>query len=119
MRLARLTGLEREKLAAEYGELLKEIERLRAILADAVRAHERHRDGARGHQGSKFADKRRTEIVPTEAEIDVEDLIQEEDMVVTISHAGTSSARARQRPTAPRSAAARARSGWRPATRTG
>jgi DNA gyrase subunit A len=87
MRLSRLTGLEREKLAAEYGELAREIERLRTILADAavlmnVIVMELEDVKAR------FNDKRRTEIVPTEAEIQVEDLIQEEDMVVTISHAG-------------------------------
>ncbi|MBK8940821.1 MAG: DNA gyrase subunit A [Polyangiaceae bacterium] len=87
MRLARLTGLERDKLAAEYAELLKEIERLRAILADPsllmnVIVMELEDIKAR------FGDARRTEIVPTEAEIDVEDLIQEEDMVVTISHGG-------------------------------
>ena len=87
MRLSRLTGLEREKLAAEFGELMKEIEKLRAILADAgilmnVIVMELEDIKAR------FNDKRRTEIVAAEAEIDVEDLIQEEDMVVTISHAG-------------------------------
>jgi DNA gyrase subunit A len=87
MRLSRLTGLEREKLAAEFGELMKEIEKLRGILADAtilmnVIVTELEDIKAR------FNDKRRTEIVAAEAEIDVEDLIQEEDMVVTISHAG-------------------------------
>jgi DNA gyrase subunit A len=87
MRLSRLTGLEREKLAREYGELSAEIERLRAILADPtllmnVIVAELEDIKAR------YADKRRTEIVPAEAEINKEDLIQEEDMVVTISHAG-------------------------------
>jgi DNA gyrase subunit A len=87
MRLSRLTGLEVEKLASEYGELSETIARLRAILADAkllynviVMELEEIR--------SKYADKRRTEIVPNDAEISDEDLIQEEDMVVTISHAG-------------------------------
>ncbi len=87
MRLSRLTGLEGEKLAAEYGELCAEIARLRGILADEevlknviVMELEEVRQ--------KYADKRRTEIVATEAEIHEEDLIQEEDMVVTISHAG-------------------------------
>ncbi|HLV68190.1 MAG TPA: DNA gyrase C-terminal beta-propeller domain-containing protein, partial [Polyangiaceae bacterium] len=87
MRLARLTGLEQEKLAAEYGELCDEIARLRAILADEkllldliVKELEEVRD--------KHADPRRTEIVENEAEIQIEDLIQEEDMVVTISHSG-------------------------------
>ncbi|XXT24499.1 DNA gyrase subunit A [Sorangium sp. So ce429] len=87
MRLSRLTGLEREKLAKEYGELSQTIERLRAILADMgllmnVIVMELEEIKAR------FNDKRRTEIVPAEAEIQMEDLIQEEDMVVTISHAG-------------------------------
>jgi DNA gyrase subunit A len=87
MRLSRLTGLEREKLAKEYGELSTEIERLRAILASpellmGVIIGELEDIKLR------FGDKRRTEIVPAEAEINIEDLIQEEDMVVTISHAG-------------------------------
>ncbi len=87
MRLAKLTGLEQEKLAAEYGHLCDEIARLRNILGNeevlfnvVVMELEEVRE--------KFADKRRTEIVQTEAEINEEDLIQEEDMVVTISHAG-------------------------------
>ncbi len=87
MRLSRLTGLEREKLAREYGALSDEIERLRQILAEPqllmnVIVTELEDIKAR------FADKRRTEIVPAEAEINKEDLIQEEDMVVTISHNG-------------------------------
>jgi DNA gyrase subunit A len=87
MRLSRLTGLEREKLASEYGALSRAIERLSAILADehellGVIATELADVKAR------YADPRRTEIVAAEAEIDLEDLIQEEDMVVTVSHAG-------------------------------
>ena len=87
MRLSRLTGLEIEKLAVEYGELSNTIARLRAILADEkllfdviVMELEEIRE--------KYADKRRTEIVATASEIHQEDLIQEEEMVVTISHAG-------------------------------
>src|SRR5262249_3173637 len=87
MRLSRLTGLEREKLAKEYGELCDTIARLTAILADihllmnvVVQELEEVRE--------KYQEKRRTEIVVTEAEINMEDLVQEEDMVVTISHAG-------------------------------
>jgi DNA gyrase subunit A len=87
MRLSKLTGLEQEKLAAEYGELCNEIARLRGILADEkllfnviIMELEEIRQ--------KYSDKRRTEIVQTEAEINDEDLIQEEDMIVTISHAG-------------------------------
>src|SRR5262249_38355500 len=87
MRLSRLTGLEQEKLATEYGELCETITRLRAILADEkllfdVVVMELEEVKA------KYGDARRTEIVPNEAEITEEDLIQEEDMVVTISHAG-------------------------------
>jgi DNA gyrase subunit A len=87
MRLSKLTGLETEALAEEYGTLCDEIARLRGILADEkvkmnviVMELEEVR--------AKYADKRKTEIVSTEAEINEEDLIQEEDMVVTISHAG-------------------------------
>ena len=87
MRLAKLTGLEQEKLAQEYGELCNEIARLRNILAHEnvlmdviVMELEEVK--------SKYNDKRRTEIVANDAEIADEDLIQEEDMVVTISHAG-------------------------------
>jgi DNA gyrase subunit A len=87
MRLSRLTGLEREKLAAEYGELSQEIERLRAILADAGLLMDII-IGELTDIKARFGDKRRTEIVPAEAEIQMEDLIQEEDMAVTISHAG-------------------------------
>jgi DNA gyrase subunit A len=87
MRLSKLTGLETEKLAEEYGSLCDDIARLRNILADEtvktnviVMELEEIRE--------KYGDRRKTEIVPTEADINEEDLIQEEDMVVTISHAG-------------------------------
>ena len=87
MRLAKLTGLEQEKLAAEYGELCNEIARLRNILANEnvlfdliVMELEEIK--------AKYGDKRKTEIVANDAEIADEDMIQEEDMVVTISHAG-------------------------------
>jgi DNA gyrase subunit A len=87
MRLSKLTGLEQEKLASEYGELCTEIARLRAILASEtllmnviVMELEEIRE--------KYGDARRTEIVALEAEINQEDLIQEEDMIVTVSHAG-------------------------------
>ncbi len=87
MRLSRLTGLEREKLAREYGELSNEIARLEAILA-STELLMNVIVGELEDIKARFNDKRRTEIVPTEAELLKEDLIQEEDMVVTISHAG-------------------------------
>ncbi|MBN2193259.1 MAG: DNA gyrase subunit A [Polyangiaceae bacterium] len=87
MRLARLTGLEQEKLAAEYGELCERIAELRAILADErilmdliVRELEEVK--------ARHGEPRRTEIAENEGEIQVEDLIQEEEMVVTVSHQG-------------------------------
>ncbi len=87
MRLSRLTGLEQEKLATEYGELCNEITHLRAILADEsllmsiiVKELEEVKE--------KHGEVRRTVIEENEAEIQIEDLIQEEDMVVTISHSG-------------------------------
>ncbi|MDC3985287.1 DNA gyrase subunit A [Polyangium jinanense] len=87
MRLSRLTGLEREKLAREYGEIVEEITRLTGILADERKLMDVI-VGELEDIKSRYNDVRRTEIVPTEAEIQVEDLIQEEDMVVTISHLG-------------------------------
>ena len=87
MRLSKLTGLEREKLAKEYGELSDEIARLRAILADPELLMNVI-VGELEDVKARYGDERRTEIVASEAEIDLEDLIQEEDMVVTISHAG-------------------------------
>src|SRR5580704_7875298 len=79
MRLSRLTGLEQEKLAKEYAELCDSIARLRAILAspkllDDVIVMELE------EIRSKYADKRRTEIVDNDAEIQEEDLIAQEDM---------------------------------------
>src|SRR5579859_700450 len=87
MRLSRLTGLEQEKLAKEYADLCEAIARYKAILAspkllDDVIVMELE------EIKTKYADKRRTEIVENEGEIQEEDLIAQEDMVVTISHAG-------------------------------
>ncbi len=87
MRLARLTGLEREKLEAEYNELANEITRLKAILASEKLLLDVIVGELEGIKAA-YADARRTEIVPDEAEINLEDLIAEEDMVVTISHGG-------------------------------
>ncbi|HEX3345471.1 MAG TPA: DNA gyrase C-terminal beta-propeller domain-containing protein, partial [Polyangiaceae bacterium] len=87
MRLSRLTGLEHEKLATEYGELCDAIARYRAILASPKLLDDVIVMELEEIKG-KYADKRRTEIVDNEAEIQEEDLIAQEDMVVTISHAG-------------------------------
>jgi DNA gyrase subunit A len=87
MRLQRLTGLERDKIEAEYAELIKEIARLRAILANDQLLMAIIVDELKENQ-EKFGDDRRTEIVPDTGEISIEDMIVEEDMVVTVSHAG-------------------------------
>jgi len=87
MRLARLTGLERERLMEEYEELERTIARLRAILADEQLLMGVIKDELTVIR-DKFADDRRTELTTIEGEIDVEDLIAEEDMVVTLTHEG-------------------------------
>ncbi len=88
MKLQRLTGLERDKIIKEYGEILKEIERLGEILKSEARVNNIIRDELLDVK-NKYANDRRTEIVAEEArEINIEDLITEEEMVITISHNG-------------------------------
>jgi DNA gyrase subunit A len=87
MRLARLTGLEREKLETEYGELAEEIIALMAILNDEGLLMGVIKEEL-AQVKERYANPRRTEIMESEAEIAIEDLIQEEDMAVAISHAG-------------------------------
>jgi DNA gyrase subunit A len=87
MRLSRLTGLEREKLATEYGSLCDVIGELEAILASSVLLDEvivKELDEIR----ERFGDARRTEIVEAEGDISIEDLVPDEEVVVTVSHAG-------------------------------
>ena len=87
MRLSRLTGLEREKLATEYGSLCDLIGELEAILASKELLDEvivKELDEIR----ERFGDARRTEIVEAEGDISIEDLVPDEEVVVTISHAG-------------------------------
>ncbi|MBI2343157.1 MAG: DNA gyrase subunit A [Deltaproteobacteria bacterium] len=87
MRLQRLTGLERQKILDEYAEVLGLIKRLKAILADERLVFQIIREELRALR-TNFGDERRTEIVARSEELSVEDLIQEEDMVVTVSHGG-------------------------------
>lgn len=87
MQLRRLTGLEREKIEHEYAELQKTIARLREILGDESKLMEVIREELLDIK-ERFADERRTEIIAEEGEINIEDLIAEEDIVVTITHAG-------------------------------
>ncbi len=87
MKLQRLTGLEREKIINEYTEILKEIERLKAILGSDALVSKIIRDELIEIK-EKYADERRTEIATDIRDITIEDLITEEDMVITISHQG-------------------------------
>jgi len=87
MRLRRLTGLERSKIEAELAELREKIAYYKSVLADPALVLKIIRDEL-GEVRQKFADKRRTDISLAAKDIDVEDLIAEEDMVVTITKAG-------------------------------
>lgn len=87
MKLQRLTGLEREKIVNEYRETLKEIERLRSILSSDALVSKIIKDELIEIK-SKYADDRKTEITEATKEITIEDLITEEDMVITLSHHG-------------------------------
>lgn len=85
MRLQRLTGLEREKIVEDYKNILKEIKRLKSILKSPALVDNIIKDDL-AEIKKKYADKRRTEITVEAEEITLEDLIQEEEMVVTMSH---------------------------------
>jgi DNA gyrase subunit A len=87
MRLQRLTGLERDKIINDYNEIIKEIKRLKKILASPALVDDIIKEELLEVK-KKYADKRRTEITDAAAEITIEDLITEEDMVITISHNG-------------------------------
>src|SRR5690242_10540404 len=87
MRLAKLTGLEIEKLEAELAEVRATIKELKSILASKPK-----RMGIlkaeMAEMAEKYGDERRTEILSDQGEFSVEDLIAEEDMVITVSHTG-------------------------------
>ena len=87
MQLKRLQGLEREKLEAEYEELEKRIAYYRELLADEEKLKGVLKDELIAIR-DKFGDARLTEIQDVEDEIDIEDLIEEEQCVFTLSHAG-------------------------------
>ncbi len=87
MQLQRLTGLERDKIEAEYLELIKKIEYYKSILGSEKKILEIIKAEALDLK-KKFGDERRTEIVGEFKEMEIEDLIAEEDVVITISHTG-------------------------------
>jgi DNA gyrase subunit A len=87
MRLRRLTGLERHKIEDELAELRERIAWFKKILGDEQLLLQVIKDEL-AEVRAKFADPRRTELASTARDLDVEDLIAEEDMVVTITKAG-------------------------------
>jgi len=87
MRLQQLTNLETEKIENEYLELLKVIEKLRGILGSDKKVMAIIGEETREIK-EKFGDERRTEITGAAEDLDIEDLIAEEDMVITLSHEG-------------------------------
>jgi DNA gyrase subunit A len=87
MRLARLTALEIDKLEAELTEIRKTIKGLKALLASREKRMTLLKDEMEEIE-KKYGDARRTEIVADQGDFTIEDLIAEEDMVITISHSG-------------------------------
>lgn len=87
MRLQKLTGLEREKIQQEYQELMALIDDLKDILASDTRQRDIIKEEL-DDIVEKFGDERRTDIVAADGEISIEDLIKEEDVVITISQLG-------------------------------
>jgi len=87
MRLQRLTGLERDKVRSEFDDLLKEIHHLQEILdSEALQRSVVKEELAQVRE--KYGDPRRTEITSADGEISMEELVPDEDVVVTISHLG-------------------------------
>ena len=87
MRLQRLTGMERKKIEDEYKEIIKLIEKLRGILDSERKRNNIIKDELIALR-ERYGDERRTEIIKNYQEFSLEDIIAEEDVVVTISHSG-------------------------------
>jgi DNA gyrase subunit A len=87
MRLHRITGLEQEKLTREYEEILDAVRQLLQVLSEPERLMQVIREELEDIR-EKYADERRTEILERRLDLSLEDLITEEDVVVTLSHAG-------------------------------
>ena len=87
MRLQRLTGLEREKLDEEYKILMEKIEYYRSVLADETMVYDIIKEEINIIK-DKYSDGRRTDISASDEELEMEDLIADEDVVITISHNG-------------------------------
>lgn len=87
MRLQRLTGLEREKIQAEYDEIMKQIAYFKSILADEGLRMQIIKDEL-VELKERYGDERRTDIVHSSDDINIEDIIPDDEMLITISHQG-------------------------------
>lgn len=87
MRLQRLTGLERQKIEDEYNDLMKDIKYYKEVLENESLVLKIIKDELLEIK-AKYADERRTAIERNDSEIDIEDLIQEQEVVITLTHAG-------------------------------
>ena len=87
MQLQRLTNMERAKIDREYKDLIKKIEMLNSVLASEKKILGIIKDEL-GEINKKFGDERRTQLMAEAEELEMEDLIQEENVVITISHSG-------------------------------
>lgn len=87
MRLQRLTGMERDKIQEEYNEVMKLITHLKNLLSDETMRYDLIKEEMMEVK-KKFGDDRKTEIEYLSSEISIEDLIEEEDVVITVSHLG-------------------------------
>ncbi len=87
MRLQRLTGLERDKIQKEYQEIVKTIEHLKEILANEDLRMNIIKEELLAIK-ERFGDERRTEVVHSAEDINIEDIIADEEMVITVSHQG-------------------------------
>jgi DNA gyrase subunit A len=87
MRLYQLTGLEREKLEEEYRQIIMEINRLEDLLANPSKIYGVIKDDL-AEMKRQYGDPRRTDIVPDEGEIAIEDLIADRGCIITLSHSG-------------------------------
>ena len=87
LRLRALTALQQDEVRREHGELVALVEELRSILADEDRVYAIVKQEL-SELGARFGDERRTEILPAEGELDLEQLIREEDMVISITQTG-------------------------------
>jgi len=87
MTLKRLTGMERDKINDEYNSTIKDIERFKTVLSSDALVLDIIKKETRDIK-ERYGDERRTEIIRDVQDIDIEDLIVDEDMVITVSHAG-------------------------------